>query len=596
MSEAELAEARSRRSADMKRILFVLLLVLAGLAPAKAQISECPDDFVVFAGTTEALTCTCDAQAATRGAVWGMGVYTGDSSICRAALHAGAITRRGGQVTVMPEAGRSAYPGSTRNGVSSSNFGAFGSSFRFALAEPPGKASGAGAADAPAPAAGQAASAECPDDFAALADTDAPLTCTCSPEATARGSVWGMDVYTADSAICRAALHAGAVTRRGGQVTLTPEPGRSAYPGVTRNGVASSNFGTYGSSFRFAGGGAGAAASSGGPVTLESCPDNFSAFANTTDPVICTCDAQAVARGSVWGMDVYTADSSICRAALHAGAVTRQGGRVTVTPEAGRPAYAGATRNGLSSSNFASYEASFRFGPLVAGPTICPDNFAAFQEAAEQLVCTCDAQAVTRGAVWGTDVYTTDSAICRAALHAGAVPRQGGQVTVIPEAGRNAYPGLTRNGVQSSNYGTYDASFRFPPRPGAARVAAAPAQQNIQQGLRDRGEVDLYVQFRFNSAVLDLSAADTLRDLLAVLTGDGGLRLALIGHTDSVGTADYNKSLSYRRAEAVRDWLVQQGVAASRFTVDGHGREQPIADNNTEAGRAANRRVQARRL
>ena len=81
-----------------------------------------------------------------------------------------------------------------------------------------------------------------------------------------------------------------------------------------------------------------------------------------------------------------------------------------------------------------------------------------------------------------------------------------------------------------------------------------------------------------------------------MLTGDGGLRLALIGHTDSVGTADYNKSLSYRRAEAVRDWLVQQGVAASRLTVDGRGREQPIADNNSEAGRAANRRVQARRL
>lgn len=580
----------------MKSIVFLLLFAIAGAGSARAQVSECPDDFDAFAGTTEPLTCACDAPATGRGSVWGMGVYTGDSSICRAALHAGAVTRQGGQVTVVPEAGRAAYPGSTRNGVSSSNFGAYRASFRFATAAAPGGGASTAAPGAPAPAAGASASAECPDDFSALADTAAPLTCTCSPEATARGAVWGMDVYTADSAICRAALHAGAVTRRGGEVTLTPEPGRAAYPGLTRNGVSSSNFGAYAASFRFTGGAAGAAARSDGPVVLESCPDDFTAFAHTTDPVTCTCDAQAVTRGAVWGMDVYTADSSICRAALHAGAATRQGGRVTVTPEAGRAAYAGATRNGLSSSNYGSYEASFRFGPLPTGPTICPDNFAAFQEAAEQLVCTCDAQAVTRGAVWGSDVYTTDSAICRAALHAGAVPRQGGQVTVIPEGGRNAYPGLTRNGVQSSNYGVYDASFRFPPRQGLAKAAAAPAQQNIQQGLRDRGEVDLYVQFRFNSAVLDLSAADTLRDLLAVLAGDSGLRLALIGHTDSVGTADYNRSLSQRRAEAVRDWLVQQGIAAARLAVDGRGREQPIADNATEAGRAANRRVQARRL
>lgn len=580
----------------MKPVLVLLFLAAMAAGPARAQTSECPDDFGAFAETTEPLTCSCDAQATARGSVWGMGVYTGDSSICRAALHAGAVTRQGGQVTVVPEAGRAAYPGSTRNGVSSSNFGAYGASFRFATAADPTGGAAAGALGAPAPTAGSPAATECPDDFSALAETASPLTCTCSPEATARGAVWGMDVYTADSAICRAALHAGAVSRRGGEVTLTPEPGRAAYPGLTRNGVTSSNFGAYAASFRFTGAAAGPAAKPSGPVVLDSCPDDFAAFANTTDPVSCTCDAQAVTRGSVWGMDVYTADSSVCRAALHAGAVTRQGGRVTVTPEAGRPAYAGATRNGLSSSNYGSYEASFRFGPLPTGPTICPDNFAAFQEAAEQLVCTCDAQAVTRGAVWGTDVYTSDSAVCRAALHAGALSRQGGQVTVIPDGGRNAYPGLTRNGVQSSNYGAYDASFRFPPRQGATKAAMAPAQQNIQQGLRERGEVDLYVQFRFNSAVLDLSAADTLRDLLAVLNGDGGLRLALIGHTDSLGTADYNRSLSERRAEAVRDWLVQQGIAAARLTVDGRGREQPIADNATEAGRAANRRVQARRL
>ncbi|MGL4287850.1 MAG: LCCL domain-containing protein, partial [Phreatobacter sp.] len=336
-------------------------------------------------------------------------------------------------------------------------------------------------------------------------------------------------------------------------------------------------------------------------ILVSECPNDFSALADTSDPLICTCSAQAADRGSVWGMDVYTSDSSVCKAAVHAGAISRRGGQVTVTPEAGQATYAGVTRNGISSSNYGAYAASFRFGPAPAGPTVCPDNFVAFQEITEPLACTCDGAATARGSVWGMDVYTADSSVCKAAVHAGALPRQGGLVSVIPEPGRNAYPGLTRNGITSSNYGPYDGSFRFPPRQGAAattpaKLAAAPVQQNITQSLRERGQVDLYVQFRFNSAELDLSAVDTLRELRNVLAEDANIRLGLIGHTDSVGTADYNRSLSYRRAEAVGRWLVQQGIAASRLSVDGRGRAEPIADNATEAGRAANRRVQALKL
>ncbi|WP_170182025.1 LCCL domain-containing protein [Phreatobacter stygius] len=592
--------------------IILLTLALASLAasPARAQaISECPDDFSAFAGATDPLTCSCSAQAAERGSVWGMDVYTGDSSVCKAAVHAGAITRRGGQVTVTPEAGRPAYPGLTRNGVSSSNYGAYASSFRFAGAAgrpntaADGKSSDSKSGPAGVPAETTAAISECPDDFSVFAETAEALTCSCSAQAAERGSVWGMDVYTGDSSVCKAAVHAGAITRRGGQVTVTPEAGRPAYPGLTRNGVSSSNFGAYASSFRVAGERRAASAPTGQTtqVLVSECPNDFSAFADTSEPLICTCSAQAADRGSVWGMDVYTGDSSVCKAAVHAGAINRRGGQVTVSPDAGQATYAGVTRNGISSSNYGSYASSFRFGPAPSGPTVCPDNFVAFQEITAPLGCTCDRAAMERGSVWGMDVYTADSSVCKAAVHAGAVPRQGGLVSVIPEPGRNAYPGLTRNGVTSSNYGPYDGSFRFPPRQGAtaaapAKMATAPVQQNITQSLRERGEVDLYVQFRFNSAELDLSAADTLRELRNVLAADTNLRLGLIGHTDSVGTADYNRSLSYRRAEAVGRWLVQQGIATSRLTIDGRGRAEPIADNATEAGRAANRRVQALKL
>ena len=67
------------------------------------------------------------------------------------------------------------------------------------------------------------------------------------------------------------------------------------------------------------------------------------------------------------------------------------------------------------------------------------------------------------------------------------------------------------------------------------------------------------------------------------------------GHTDSVGNDDYNLKLSQRRADAVRQYLVGKGVAATRLEAQGLGEAQPVADNNTAEGRAQNRRVVLRR-
>lgn len=454
----------------------------------------------------------------------------------------------------------------------------------------------------------------CPDDFAAFADSTAPLICVCDADAVRRGSVWGMDVYTADSSICRSAAHAGAIPRRGGTVTAVPEAGRTSYPGITRNGISSSNYGSYGSSFRFARSDApappaGAERSAAPVAAVGPCPDDFSALAEGGETLTCTCDGDSIARGAVWGMGTYTADSSICRAALHAGMIPRNGGQVSVVPEPGRNTYPGVTRNGVTSSNYGDYGSSFRFAgePRTATPatatavTVCPDDFAALADSGETLACTCDADALARGAVWGTDVYTADSSICRAALHAGMVARNGGRVSVVPEAGRNAYPGVTRNGVSSNNFGGYGASFRFAGEPVVRATpvrapTAAPVQQNITAGLRERGQVDLYIQFRLNSAELELSAAASLQELANVLKNDPALRLGLVGHTDATGSPQHNLTLSVRRAESVRNWLMSQGISPARVQVDGRGPNEPIADNATEFGRAANRRVQALRL
>ena len=492
---------------DMRRCIAVLMagltIIVATAFPGHAA-SSCPDNFEAFAGTTDPLPCDCSDEAVTRGSVWGMDVYTGDSNICRAGLHAGIVGARGGPVTVIPEAGRRAYPGVTRNGVESQNFGAYAASFRFAQAGAPTQAQPA-APPVPAPMPAATISI-CPTDFGAFAGTTDPLTCACSAEATADGRVWGMDVYTGDSTICRAALHAGAVGRNGGTVTVVPQEGRRAYAGVTRNGVQSQNYGNYDSSYRFAtAGGATTAQTAPAPspapppasVSVSICPTNFDAFAGTTDPLVCTCSPEAVEAGSVWGMDVYTGDSAICRAALHAGAVSRRGGQITVIPEVGRRAYPGVSRNGVESRNFGAYAASYRFAAAAGGATtaqapvpaapppvtpsaavsICPTDFVAFAGTTDPLVCTCSPDAMEAGSVWGMDVYTGDSAICRAALHAGAVSRRGGQITVIPEVGRRAYPGVSRNGVDSRNYGAFASSYRFAPggaRPTTGQAPGAP--------------------------------------------------------------------------------------------------------------------------
>jgi outer membrane protein OmpA-like peptidoglycan-associated protein len=71
-----------------------------------------------------------------------------------------------------------------------------------------------------------------------------------------------------------------------------------------------------------------------------------------------------------------------------------------------------------------------------------------------------------------------------------------------------------------------------------------------------------------------------------------GLRLEVEGHTDSVGSDDYNQQLSEKRAGAVRDYLVQQGISADGIVSRGLGKTQPVASNDTAEGRQQNRRVE----
>ena len=129
-------------------------------------------------------------------------------------------------------------------------------------------------------------------------------------------------------------------------------------------------------------------------------------------------------------------------------------------------------------------------------------------------------------------------------------------------------------------------------------VRTPPPPVSIELGARratvttEAVEISETIEFALDSARLAPTSQDLLREISRTLQLHPELlRIRIEGHTDDTGDAARNDVLSRERALAVRDWLVEHGVAASRLETEGYGASQPIADNATEAGRARNRRV-----
>lgn len=102
------------------------------------------------------------------------------------------------------------------------------------------------------------------------------------------------------------------------------------------------------------------------------------------------------------------------------------------------------------------------------------------------------------------------------------------------------------------------------------------------------------LQFEFNKANLPADAADILAPVLKALEAYPESKFEVAGHTDAVGSDAYNLELSTRRATAVQQKLIAMGVSAQRLTAVGYGEAMPISTNETESGRARNRRVEVR--
>jgi len=121
------------------------------------------------------------------------------------------------------------------------------------------------------------------------------------------------------------------------------------------------------------------------------------------------------------------------------------------------------------------------------------------------------------------------------------------------------------------------------PVPAPVPVAAAPAPKTLTlEG----------ANFDFDKSFIRQPDFANLDQEVATLKGWGDVKVEVAGHTDSIGTDEYNMGLSLRRANAVRDYLISKGIAAENLTAKGYGESQPVADNQTAAGRFTNRRVE----
>ena len=163
-------------------------------------------------------------------------------------------------------------------------------------------------------------------------------------------------------------------------------------------------------------------------------------------------------------------------------------------------------------------------------------------------------------------------------------------VLVFPRDGTRFYSGVV-DGEGVSDYSTVkrisDKPANCPGRP------VQDAATTMADTLEKDGRVAVYgINFDFNSARLRPESTTVLEQVAQLLRATPGLSITIEGHTDDIGGDAFNQALSEKRANAVKDWLVQAGIDASRLDASGKGESAPVATNGNDLGRAQNRRVE----
>ena len=158
---------------------------------------------------------------------------------------------------------------------------------------------------------------------------------------------------------------------------------------------------------------------------------------------------------------------------------------------------------------------------------------------------------------------------------------------------RSAATGAVVGGALGAGAG-YIWSQKMQQQKQAMEQATAGTGVAVSQTADNRLKLDIPsdVSFDVGRSAIKSNFVPVLDKFATSLTQHTATTVTIIGHTDSTGSDAINNPLSVDRAQAARDYLVARGVARTRFAVDGRGAHEPIADNNTAQGRAANRRVE----
>ncbi|KAF1029889.1 MAG: Outer membrane porin F [Pseudomonas sp.] len=177
----------------------------------------------------------------------------------------------------------------------------------------------------------------------------------------------------------------------------------------------------------------------------------------------------------------------------------------------------------------------------------------------------------------GVKYYFTDNLFARAGVEAD----------YALDNGKWDYSALVGLGVNfGGNAGAKPAPTPAPaPAPEPTPEPEAPVAQVVR--------VELDVKFDFDKSVVKPNSYGDVKNLADFMKQYPQTTTVVEGHTDSVGPDAYNQKLSQRRADAVKQVLVKDGIAPNRVSSVGYGKSRPVADNATEAGRAINRRVEA---
>jgi outer membrane protein OmpA-like peptidoglycan-associated protein len=126
----------------------------------------------------------------------------------------------------------------------------------------------------------------------------------------------------------------------------------------------------------------------------------------------------------------------------------------------------------------------------------------------------------------------------------------------------------------------------------ARRLAEQKSNDTVFVLIKGKTVVLRGVNFEFNKATLTKDSESILRRAYNAMVANPNVRVVITGHTDNVGSQKYNQVLSLKRAQAVKNWLVKEGIASNRMRTVGRGLNEPVASNETDEGRAENRRIE----